>query len=906
MKDTTALTVHSRNLIRHITPALLLGLCVSVSALADTTTLTVSPASAGTSNVPVTLNFPVTRSGDTSYETFLSYRTVNGTATSGVDYTASSGYIIMPAGASTANIPVTIAANTSSGPDQTFQLYLGATGTGATQQLFATGVDPLSVAAADINGDGQPDLIVANYGDNTVSVLLNTTAAGAAVPSFAPQQAFATGTNPRSVTIADVNGDGKPDIIVANRASNTLSVLLNTTAAGATLPSFAAQQTFATGANPFSVAIADVNGDGKPDLIVANGNDNTVSILLNSTASGAGISSFAAQQTFATGTSPVSLCAADINGDGKPDLLVANVNDNTVSVLLNNTATGTMTSTFGAQQTFVAGTAPESLAAADINGDGKPDVVVTNLHANTVSVLLNTTVSGAITSDFAARQTFATGANPIAVAAADINGDGRPDLIVANVDDGTISTLLNITATGAMMPSFAAQKSFTTGSPVSITSVDLNSDGKLDVIVANAGSNTVSVLLDATGLADTAINFATQQPFNTGSYPGSTITADIDGVDYNGSGKPDVIVANTLGNTISILRNITPPGANTPSFSAQQVLTTGTNPMALAVADVNGDGKPDLLAANMGDNTVSVLLNTTVPGSASPKFATQQTFATGTGPYSLTTTDIDGDGKPDLIVANSGGGGVSVLLNTTVAGAALPSFSTQQHFATGASFTSVIAADINGDGKPDLIVSNFITSTGSVLINTTAPGTGAPNFATPQPFAAGSNPQSIITADINGDGKPDLIIANGGSNTIAVLLNITVTGATIASFSTLQTFTVGNVPGSLTAADLNGDGKLDLIVANSGESTISVLLNATTPGAATASFATQQHFDADSGHHSVTVADINDDGHPDIIVSNEGSNTVSVLLNTQYQCLIAGSPAIGTIVHDLLFANGFE
>ena len=140
----------------------------------------------------------------------------------------------------------------------------------ATQQTFAAGSHPLSVTVADVNGDGKPDLIVANASDNTVSVLLNTTAPGAATPSFATQQTFAVGNGPISVTVADVNGDGKPDLIVANECDDTVSVLLNTTAPGATTPSFATQQTFAAGSGPYSVTAADINGDGKPDLIVAN------------------------------------------------------------------------------------------------------------------------------------------------------------------------------------------------------------------------------------------------------------------------------------------------------------------------------------------------------------------------------------------------------------------------------------------------------------------------------------------------------------------------------------------------------------------------------------------------------------------------------------------------------------
>ena len=268
-------------------------------------------------------------------------------------------------GQTTATIPLTILSNNFPQASRTFTVdltgvvdTLGPSPTFAAQQAFATGSDPVSVTEADLTGDGRPDLLVANYTDGTVSVLLNTTAPGATTPSFAAQQTFATGSGPESVVAADVNGDGRPDLLVANYTDGTVSVLLNTTAPGATTPSFAAQQTFATGSGPFSVAVADLNGDGRPDLLVANDASGTVSVLLNTTAPGATTPSFAAQQTFATGSHPFSVTAADVNGDGRPDLLVANYTDNTVSVLLNTTAPGATTPSFAAQQTFATGDGP--------------------------------------------------------------------------------------------------------------------------------------------------------------------------------------------------------------------------------------------------------------------------------------------------------------------------------------------------------------------------------------------------------------------------------------------------------------------------------------------------------------------------------------------------------------------
>jgi hypothetical protein len=880
-----------------------LGVALAISVWGDSTSLSISNGSATvTSGSSTILNFPITRAGDTSYDAFLQYQTLDGTALAGTDYTAAMGSIVIPAGITSATIPVTVAGSSSNPPDKTFQMQLlggGGAGMGfapsfAARQAFGTGGESVFVTTADINGDGKPDLIVPSSIEERVSVLLNTTAPGAVAPSFATRQAFATGIGPSSVTAADLNGDGKPDVIVVNHDDNTVSVLLNTTSPGATAASFATQQAFATGSQPISVTAADVNGDGKPDLIVTNIADNTVSVLLNTTAPGATTPSFAPQQTFATGINPHMVITADVNGDGKPDIITADVGGNTVSVLLNTTAPGAITPSFAAKQTFAVGIGPFSVTAADVNGDGKPDLVVANAGDNTVSVLLSTTAPGAITPSFAAEQTFATGTTPVSVAAADVNPDGKPDLVVANQGGNNISVLLNTTAPGATTPSFSTQQTFAAGfNLVSVTAADVNSDGGPDLIAVNRGNGTVSVLLNTAPAPTTTFDgnsFATHQDFATGSAPFSVAAADV-----NGDGLSDLIVLNSGGNTVSVLLDTTAPGASTPIFATQQTFATGSNPHSVAVADINGDGLPDIVVANFLDNTVSVLLNMTAPGATTPNLAIQQTFSAGNRPISVTSADVNGDGRPDLIVANELASTVSVLLNATAPGATTPSFAAPQAFAAGNLPFSVTAADVNGDGKPDLIVANLNDNTVSVLLNTTAPGASTPTFATQQAFATGFRPQSVAVADVNGDGKPDLIVANSGDNTVSVLLNTTAPGATTPSFATQQTFATVSQPDSVTTADVNGDGKPDLIVANFGGNTVSVLLNTTVPGAATPSFATQQTFATRDGGRSVTAADVNSDGKPDLILANFHDGTVSVLLNTLYATTASGSPATGTI-----------
>lgn len=190
-----------------------------------------------------------------------------------------------------------------------------------------------------------------------------------------------------------------------------------------------------------------------------------------------------------------------------------------------------------------------------------------------------------------------------------------------------------------------------------------------------------------------------------------------------------------------------------------------------------------------------------------------------------------------------------------------------------------------------------------MLSNTTAPG-GAPSFAAQRTYAVGQFPTAVAVADINGDGKSDLIVANKLDNTLSVLRNTTSLGT--PNFAAQQTFSAGNFPISITTADLWGDGKPDVIVANYGYNSVSLLFNSTVPGSTTLSLDRWDLATAGSSSSAVANADVNGDGRPDLIVTHSYDNNVSVLLNTQYQTLMLGNPATGTIVHDYIFANDFE
>ena len=674
------------------------------------------------------------------------------------------------------------------------------TGSGATYTVNVTG----------ITGNG-------TLGLNLVDLPTIT-----ALPSFAAKQDFATGNNSISVTLGDVNSDGILDLITANSNSASASVLL-----GNGNGTFQAKQDFTTGSSPNSVTLGDVNGDGKLDIITANSNSSSASVLL-----GNGNGTFQAQQTFATGTQPNSVTLGDVNDDGRLDLITANFADDSVSVLLGNG-----NGTFQTQATFAAGTTPRAMTLGDVNGDGKLDIITANYNSINASVLL-----GNGDGTFQAQQTFATGTGPQSVTLGDVNADGRLDIITANFGANSVSVLL-----GNGNGTFQPKVDFTTGSstfPRSVTLGDVNGDGKLDIITANQGANSASVLLgNGNG------TFQPKVDFTTGTGPFSVILGDV-----NSDGRLDIITANQSSKNISVILG-TGGSAIIATFLPQQTFATGNSPSFVTLGDVNSDGKLDIVSANRASNTTSVLL-----GNGNGTFQNQATFATGTQPRTVTLGDVNGDGNLDIITANISSSFVSVLL-----GNGNGAFQAQSTFAVGGSFKArfVELGDVNSDGKLDIVTSNGTSNSASVLL-----GNGDGTFQTSATFATGTNALSMTLGDVNGDGKLDIITGNNVSNDVSVLL-----GNGNGTFQTQSTFATGTAPGSVTLGDVNGDGRLDIITANQTSNDASVLL-----GNGNGTFQLKSDFATGTQSNSVTLGDVNGDGKLDILVANIISANASVLL----------------------------
>jgi hypothetical protein len=457
--------------------------------------------------------------------------------------------------------------------------------------IYGFGSNPNGLVAADVNGDGKLDLLTANFNTSVAAVLI-----GKGDGTFQDVVNYPIGTNssPRRLAVADVNGDGKLDLVTAN-TNSTAGVLL-----GNGNGSFRPVVTYSTGATsaPADIAIADVNGDGKLDLLTANYYTGTAGVVL-----GNGNGTFQAAATYSTGagSTPFGIAAADVNNDGKIDLLTANYNSNTVALLLGN---GDGTFRAVTTLTVVAGSLPTDIAIADVNGDGKLDLLTANYNTGTACILLGT---GSGTFQSAASYSTGAGSRPFGIAAADINGDGKLDLLTAS-GNGTAGALL-----GNGDGSFQAATNYSTGSnsgSSDIAVADVNGDNKLDLLTANSNSNTVGVLLNTTAGMPTLTNISpTNGPVGTRVTLTGTNLGGTTAVKFNGLSTSSFTAVNATTVTV-----IVPAGASTGPVS----VTTGAGTASSSTFTIT---YPDLVVATAMPIAAGTYNSITVTGTGSGTLA---------------------------------------------------------------------------------------------------------------------------------------------------------------------------------------------------------------------------------------------------------------------------------------------
>lgn len=642
---------------------------------------------------------------------------------------------------------------------------------------FSLAAAPSGVVTADIDGNGKPDVVVASFSNSQNVAILTNGSSGLSSPAY-----LTVGSGLTSVASADLNGDQHADLVLSG--ADGAYVLVNK-----------GDGTFKPAAiygGPTRIAIGDLSGDGVPDVAGASNNG----IL---TFDGKGDGTLTAGPTLGTGQF-IGVAVADVSGDGKFDVI--GWTGSAITIFINSGAG------FAAGVSYSQTQSIRDVAVGDVTGDGNSDLVFVGDSAAAYVVANQGGGTFAMTATTIPDSGYAQ-----TVALGDLNGDGKLDIVSF---DGPGDVILNAGQNKYLEPT-----SYVPAAPPANTGAiaDVDGDGKLDLIIGDVGP-AVSIL-HGRGDGSFVGGFAA-------NYRESSMWAFA--ADVTDDGVADLI---TLSSTVDTLVN---KGGR---FSIAGTPTV-PNAVDLVAADVNGDKKQDIITADAASNNVSVLI-----GAGDGTFpAAPMSFAAGTGPARIVAADFNADGKVDVATANQGSNDVSVLLGS---GTALTATTTPA--AVGPGLSAIAAADFDGDKAVDLVVA-------STMSNAVVPlqGNGDGTFRVGTPVAVGMGPSDVRIGDLNGDGKPDVVTVNNKTNDISVLINDG-TGA----LKPAVPYAIGNGPLSTALADFNLDGKLDVAVAGAvqidillgnGDGTLKKALTIPMSGVAPI---------------RLDVADVNGDGLPDLL-----------------------------------------
>lgn len=499
-------------------------------------------------------------------------------------------------------------------------------GSGTTGRVFLNstntdlGSEPSSVAVGDFNGDGIPDLAVAN--SNTVSILLGQ---GNGTFIEAVNSPVPTDFGAGSVAVADFNGDGKLDLAVATDGSTSNNVNYVDILLGNGDGTFTQAPSNTVGFAPYSVAVGDFNGDGLPDLAVANYLSNSVTILLGN---GNGTFMQATNSPVTVGAFPDCVVAGDFNGDGILDLAIANYGDATLTILLGN---GNGTFTQAANSPVMVYGSISSISVGDFNGDGKPDLALANVSNANVIILLG---NGNGTFSQGPNSPVPVGLHPNSVAVGDFNGDGIADLAVANSGGDTVTILLG-NGSGAF--SQASNSPVAVGSmPNSIATGDFNGDGNPDLAVANANDGTVTVMLSllsetvgatASGISPSGAVLVEASYSGDSNYDSSTSST----TPLSGQHVTPAVTVTPSSSTISTVQgvNVTISVSGSPTPTGTVILSAGSYATS-ATTLVNGSA---ILAIPSGSLATGIY---TLAVTYTPDPSSASTYNTATGSSLIT------------------------------------------------------------------------------------------------------------------------------------------------------------------------------------------------------------------------------------------------------------------------------
>ena len=678
--------------------------------------------------------------------------------------------------------------------------------------VYPVGTGSSWIVAADFRGNHRLDLAVTDTTSNDVSILMNR-----GDGTFAPPVAYTVGQGPASVVTGDFNGTGNIDLAIAEYDSSTVTIL-----GGKGDGTFGGAATYASGLNPQVIVSGDFNGDGRPDLSVTNSTSDDITVLLADRGS---VGSFRSAGMLPLGDVPDAIAPGDFNGDGHTDLAVADSGSNAVSILLGNGD-----GTFDPARSLPVGAYPFAIVAGDFNGDGHTDLATADLGSDEVSILL-----GEGDGTFLPAVSYRVGSAPRAIAMGDFDGDGHIDLAVADSVSNDV-TILKGKGDGTFLNVGTVALD---GSPRAIVAGHFTGDRHIDLAVTDLNSNDVTIL---TGMGDGTFEIGQVIP-NVGS-PAALTTGD-----FNGDGNADLAVADATGNVLVL------NGNGDGTFGGPMTYPVGMEPSSITAGYFLGDGHLDLAVADYASNDVTILR-----GNGTGSFGPKIVVPVENGPLAIVSFGLSGDGSQDLrnlAIAQANQSGIQVYPGQG-----------NGTFTEPVLRDSPLFANLSKNDVPDVAV---VDAAGDVLFRRGLPG--QPGVFDSPVTVNPSNPSVAIAAIFTGQGT---LLASVDANDNALSLFVYRDG----HFAQLWSLATGARPAQVVAGDLNGDGWDDLVVRDAGDGSLTLYLSdgkgwflprvdlPALPG------------DPDqTGLSDVSLADLDHDGRLDIIVTDKTSGDVRVLKN---------------------------
>ncbi len=688
-------------------------------------------------------------------------------------------------------------------------------------------------------------MAVSNSEDSNVSVLIDN-----GNGTFIQKKDYTVAYFPTSIFAYDLDGDGDLDLAAACSSYDSVVSVLKNNGDG----TFSARSDYFAGTHPGTAWVADLDGDGDGDIVTGSGYSlsnpsKTVSILKNN-----GNGTFIAPVKYIAGNNPSRFIVSDIDGDGDQDIITANgdawVDSSEIISILKNNGDGTFAEKIELGRDSSYQKFPSSLSVSDLDGDGDKDLAVTvpRYPPNSVVSIFENDGGG----NFGSRIDYEIGNYPRYVSPADLDGDGDDDLAVgfsAYAEAYGEVAIFKNNGNGT----FAPRVDYPTGeNPVLLVAKDIDGDGSKDIISVTHGYDGGVSILKNKGDG----TFPIRSDYGVGANPHGIVASDLDG-----DGDNDLAVANSLEYTISILKN----NAN-GTFQPKVNYNTSGYPFSLFGADMDGDGDQDLLTAYSNIRNFSVLTNDGNSG-----FNAKVDYNRGSGTSQIASADLDGDGDRDVVVTNYEDYNFSVFVNDGTGVLGSPT-----NYPIGYPPRSILLSDVDLDGDPDVAA-----ILGIEIFKNNGNGTFGNRILSPGRGCSNSG----VASDLDGDGDPDMATVNGCQfNDVSVSLN---NGD--GSFTPNVDYAEGPAPSyGITAADMNGDGNNDVIMANYWTRTVSIFTNR-----GNGTFDLPVGYGVGAHPWLVTASDLDNDGDIDLAVTNDSSNTVSILINQTNTCT-----KLGDLNHD--------